>query len=144
MSMDDKSLLNQLQDMYLQNLINLIPPDKRARAIELTDQYRQTTKVATAMAPGLGANRERYSACQYAIDAIKLYLSDTDKPLTEQEIIEGVIGAGFRPLTPGRTRGNLKKSLKQYLVGTAAKGHEIKQKNGLIGLWEWDEARFSG
>jgi hypothetical protein len=140
MSNESNSLSLQIQETFLRNLIDLVPTDKRAHAMELAEQYKQLNRAVASVTPG--SNRERYAGLQYAIDAIRLYLSDVGKPLTEEEIIEGVIISGFRPLTPGRTRGNLKKSLKQYLVGEAAKKNEIRRVGKLVGLYEWPEDKF--
>jgi len=69
-------------------------------------------------------------------------LSEVGRPLTQADIVEGVVASGFRPLRPGKTRGDVKKSLKMSLEGEAAKKLEIKQVNGLIGLYAWDVARL--
>ncbi len=147
--MDIKSLIEQAQASILQQLVELAPKDRRNEAMRLVEQFRQGAVALSTIASTGGevnhaapAGDARYAACQYVIDAIKLYLSDLGRPAKREQIIEGVIAAGFRPGREGITRGNIKKSITMYVEGQAKSKAELKQVGDLIGLAAWEDNRF--
>ncbi len=135
-----QSLIAQAQASILQQLVDLAPKDRQKDAARLVEQFWQATRaLSTISAVGTDS---RYASTQYVIDAIKLYLSDLGRPAKREEIIEGIITAGFRPGKEGATRGNIKKSITMYLEGRAKGKNELKEIGDLIGLATWEDNRF--
>jgi len=137
---DLKSLIVQELDRMVQRLVDIAPKERRSEATQIGNDIRSLL-LESAKLPHAGAD-ERYASCQYPIDAIRLLLADVDRPSTWEEIIDGVIAKGFRPGKEARTRGDIKKSLRMYLQGEARHKKEIKQIDDMVGLPEWDDARF--
>lgn len=136
---DIRDVIKNAQEQILRNMLDLIPRDRRPEAERLIDQYRQTTKALSVMTPGVDT---RYSSCTHTIDAIKLYLSDIERPASREEIMVEVVKRGFRPANPAHTAGNIRRSLWTYLEGRAAAKKELKQIGDRIGLAEWPDSLF--
>ena len=140
MPIDLKSLIVQEIDRVVQRLVEIAPKERRAEAMQLGNDIRSLILEGSKL-PQAGADA-RFASCQYPIDAIRLLLSDLNRPSTWAEIIDGVIAKGFRPGKEARTRGDIKKSLRMYIEGEARHKKEIKQIDDLVGLAEWDDLRF--
>lgn len=136
-----ESQIIQAQRAILQQLVDLAQKDKRGEASRLVDQFWGWSRALSGVVPP-SANISRYST-KFAIDAIRAFLEDLDRPAEYEEIINGVTIRGFkRGSTEKQTKGNLKKSLDMYLQGQATHKRELKQIGDLIGLPDWDDARF--
>jgi hypothetical protein len=140
MATEVKNILEQTQAGIFRELIELAPREKRARAVHLVEQYGEIARAISML--GSSQHGARYASCQYPIDAIVLLLQDMGRPAPAAEIVEGVATSGWRPGNDALNRGNVKKSLKQYLVGQAKSKSPIKQVGDLIGLIEWDDQIF--
>lgn len=133
------------QKSILQELVELVPKEKRDRAALLAEQIRDASeKIADLPRSGSDPN---YTSCVEVIDAIELFLKDIDRPITKDEIIKGVLSKGFRSTNAKRTAGNIMKSLKNHLQGAASRSASGKDRlrgslDGLIGLGGWPDSRF--
>lgn len=140
MPIDLKSLIAQELDRMVQKLVDLSPKERRPEAVQIGNDIRSLMLEGSKL-PHAGTDA-RFASCQYPIDAIRLLLSDLNRPSTWEEIVDGVIAKGFRPGKEARTRGDIKKSLRMYLQGEARHKREIKQIDDMVGLPEWDDDRF--
>lgn len=139
MEPDIRDIIRETQERVLRRIVELVPRDKRQEAEALIDQFHQAAKAIAVMTPGIDT---RYSSCPHVIDAIKLYLTDIDRPASRSEIMVEVVRRGFRPKNAAQTAGNISKSLKMYLAGRAATKRELKEIGGRVGFSDWPDERF--
>lgn len=134
-----ESQIIQAQRAILQQLVELVPKDRRGEAVRLVDQFWGWSRALSGVSPP--PNIDRYTT-KFAIDAIRAYLEDIDHPAEYDEIIREVASRGFKRGSEKRTKGNIKKSLDMYLQGQARHKRELKQIGDLVGLPDWDDSRF--
>lgn len=143
METDIKSVLLQTKAEILQRLVDLAPREVRSEALRLVSQLTQADQIlATVSPPGEDV---RYVRTMYAIDAIKLYLTELGHSAPREEIVREVARRGFRRPQTGsleQTIGNVKKSLKMYLDGQASNKPELREIGNLVGLANWPDHRF--
>jgi hypothetical protein len=141
---DEKLLLRKAQDdiwnAYVQNMISLMPPDKQPRGQVYSDEYMQTMRILARVEPQ--SNKAELAEIPTVINAIKKYLLGVGNPLTEPEIIDGLLAGGFRKSAPGRTTGNIKKSIGQHTKGSASGKSVLRRVGDKIGLGEWEDEMF--
>jgi hypothetical protein len=139
-STDIRSVIKFTQERILKDILALIPKEKRYEAQVLIDQFWQSNLAIAAMTPSADT---RYASCPHVIDAIKLYLRDVDRPAPRTEIMSEVVKRGFRPGdNADSTAGNVNRAIYSYQKGRASHKKEIKEINGLVGLYECPESRF--
>ena len=138
-TIDIRDIIKDTQEKMLRSLIDLVPREKRAEAERVLDQFWAASKALAAMSPGIDT---RYSSAISVIDAIKLFLSDIDRPATLAEILVEFVKRGFRPRNAVHTAANINRSLWTYLQGRGVKKNQLKEINGRVGLAEWPDYRW--
>ena len=147
MKIDIKSFLTKQRTDILKQMVEVATKDRKPAAAEsirlemehLITQLDLAEKAIVSINPPVDG--KKYGNCIQAIEAILLYLEEIDQPATEEEIAKAVLAGGFRANAPGAAM-NVNRSFRNFLTGTGASKQRIKERNGLIGLFDWDDSRF--
>jgi hypothetical protein len=132
-SLDVRAGLEKMRDDQLRKLAALASNKKEAerllREIQVLDRA-----LASYVTPD-GAMK--YGRFKSAIAAILAYLDDVGHPISQDELIAGLIDGGWQ-----RGETDLKRSIASFITGLGRKTKQIKQMNGLIGRGDWEDAKF--
>lgn len=80
---------------------------------------------------------------RHAIDAIVAYLKEQGEPLTEDDIIQGVIAGGWGTGTEAE-KNPIFSSIRVHVKGTGLKANAIRKIGDLVGLYEWVKTDENG
>ncbi|MFP5277015.1 MAG: hypothetical protein ACLGPM_07860 [Acidobacteriota bacterium] len=116
-----------------------IAKDQR-RMIELLDALAEVDlHLKARYAPASG----KYAAFASPIEAVVRYLEDRKTASSRSEIAKAVVEGGFRG--GGREQElAVRRSIGVFLKGTGAQTKTLREMNGLVGLYDWEDVRFSG
>jgi len=130
-----EQLFVDMQNLYLEQLLDLVIPEQRINAASIAAKYR-----LACMGPQSTTDNRELVYYHRAINAIEGYLSKIGHPATADEIIDGVVSQrGFNGGGAGMTRGKVRKSLNAH---TERLHTRIKKCGDLIGLIEWEDSLF--
>jgi hypothetical protein len=132
-------LLTKLASLACSGRSDVEMASYRNEANEIVKEFMLADRALASIAV-LKSNE--FSNSERPIDAILAYLDEVGSPASEEEIIDGLVSGGFRLGDP-KARLIVLKSIGNHLHGTGARNQLIKSINGLIGKWEWEDARYN-
>ena len=148
MAIDVKATLVRQRTDILEQLVALAVKDRSPGVVEkfriegdsLIKSLLDTEKAIDALQSPKALD---LAGCESAIDAIELLLRSIDRPISAADVIRRAIEGGLWGGKPG-TGLRVQKSLTMHLKPDAGPklAGRIKEVNGLVGLSQWDSARF--
>lgn len=135
-AMSTKEILaNRLRDLRRQLIVGYKDPREAVSLLDEMDEIQAMLKVSREAVKG------EYSASRQPIDAVVKYLREQRAPASKDEIVRAVVEGGFGG--GGREQETaVRRSIGVFLNGTGAKTNVIRERNGLIGLGDWEDERF--
>lgn len=119
-------------------LTALVPSDQRRKFLTLLSELER-------IAESLSRGSVKYVQAAMPIDAIVAYLDEARLPATEDQIVDAVLGGGYKGGESARSmhEPRIRASINVHINGKGAQGkNALKKINGLIGMASWDESLF--
>lgn len=138
-TLDVRTGLLQMRDECLKKLVDLARGANRREADRIFEQFKLLERAIAGAADE--SNDYRYSKYKSAILAILAYLDDVERPVSQRDLVDGLLNGGWRR-GDDKAETNLKQSIAAFATGLGRKTKQIKMVNGLIGRGEWDDSRF--
>lgn len=130
-------LLSEKRREIIRQIIELAKDQKRM--VELIDALAEVDMhLSVRPVPIKG----KYSACSQAIDAVVEYLKERKTAATKDDIVKAIVEGGFRGGGREQETG-VRRSIGVFLNGTGAQTKILRESAGMVGLFEWEDARFS-
>lgn len=146
MASDTKGLLVKQRTALLNKLVSLASTGRpeheaaiyRKEAGGILKEFLLTDRALSSIAL---VKTEEFAEEQRPIEAVLAFLDKHGAPASKQEIIDGVVVGGYRSGDP-QVRIVLLKSINIHLTGTGKNRKLIREVNGLVGRWDWNDSLF--